>query len=76
MSRIIFFSWLENIGTENNWSIPANFAQYPRYSLYHADELCIGQFYLEMYEKYRKPEMLESVQERTDWIMAHPEIPA
>ncbi|NDV59061.1 glycoside hydrolase family 105 protein [Bacteroides sp. 519] len=64
--------WLMSIGTENNWTIPANFANYPKYSLYHADELCVAQFYLSMYGKYKQPEMLASVRQRADWIMHNP----
>lgn len=64
--------WLMNIGKENKWAVPANFAHYPKYQYYHADELCIGQFYLGMYDKYKKEDMLRSIRERADWIMAHP----
>lgn len=67
-----YFNWLMGIGNENSWSIPANFADYPKYRYYHADELCIAQFYLGMYDKYQKPEMIASVQQRADWIMANP----
>lgn len=63
--------WLMRIGTESNWAIPANFAQHPRYQYYHADELCVGQFYLDMYDKYRSETMLASVRERADWIMSN-----
>lgn len=64
--------WLMKIGTESNWTIPAVFAQYPKYQYYHADELCIGQFYLNMYDKYKSEAMLTSVRERADWIMSNP----
>lgn len=67
-----YFDWLMKIGEENNWSVPANFADYPKYQYYHADELCIGQFYLGMYDRYKRETMLHAVQERADWIMAHP----
>lgn len=39
-----YLDWLMKIGEENEWSVPANFADYPKYQYYHADELCIGQF--------------------------------
>ncbi|NDV83467.1 glycoside hydrolase family 105 protein [Bacteroides sp. 51] len=64
--------WLMKTGTESRWAIPANFAQYPKYQYYHADELCIGQFYLYMYDKYKSETMLTSVRERADWIMSNP----
>lgn len=49
-----YLDWLMKIGEENEWSVPANFADYPKYQYYHADELCIGQFYLGMYDRYKK----------------------
>lgn len=64
--------WLMQIGTESQWTIPANFEAHPKYLYYHADELCVGQFYLDMYAKYKENHMLTSVQERVDWIMSHP----
>ena len=67
-----YLDWLMKIGEENEWSVPANFADYPKYQYYHADELCIGQFYLGMYDRYKKDAMLHAVQERVDWIMNHP----
>ena len=66
------YHWLMNIGEANAWKMPSNFAGYPRYQLYHADELCIGQFYLDMFDVYGERKMLRSVRERTDWIMGHP----
>lgn len=68
----IYYKWLYNIGQTNNWKIPANFRENPRYQLYHADELCVGQFYLNMYDKYKEDKMMNGVKERVDWIMANP----
>lgn len=68
-----YFNWLkDSIGTKNNWQIPANFKNYAKYSLYHADELCIGQFYIDMYRKYGDRKMILSTIERADWIMNNP----
>lgn len=67
-----YSDWLLKIGNENKWAVPANFANYPKYQYYHADELCIGQFYLGMYDRYKKENMLRAIQERADWIMTHP----
>lgn len=67
-----YLNWLMNIGNENNWAVPANFAEYPKYSYYHADELCIGQLYLGMYTLYQKEEMLRPIRQRADWILTHP----
>ncbi len=67
-----YLDWLYNIGNENEWRIPKNFIEHPKYSLYHADELCIGQFYLNMYEMYKENKMLDSTKERVNWIMNNP----
>lgn len=67
-----YYQWLTKIGDDNNWQIPSNFKDIPRYGLYHADELCIGQFYLNMYSVFKKKEMMESALNRANWIMANP----
>jgi rhamnogalacturonyl hydrolase YesR len=66
-----YLDWVKGIGEKNGWKMPANFTN-TRYGIYHADELCIGQMYLAMYDKYRKPEMLAGVKERVDAIIATP----
>lgn len=68
-----YFDWLYNaIGEENNWQIPANFVNYPAIGIYHADELCIGQFYIEMYKRYGEQKMLLPTRQRLDTILADP----
>ena len=65
------YAWLyQDIGEKNQWQIPANFKNYPKYSLYHADELAIAQFYTRMYLKYGEDKMLKATKERLDWIMS------
>lgn len=67
-----YTKWLLDIGNRNYWKIPANFKNYEKYSLYHADELCVGQFYINMYRKYKNPEMIAATKERLNWIMNNP----
>lgn len=67
-----YYKWLSKIGDENNWQIPANFKDMPKYSLYHADEFCIGQFYLNMYSVFGKEKMMAATKRRADWIIANP----
>lgn len=68
-----YYDWLYNdIGEKNNWKIPANFVNYPRYGIYHADELCIGQFYAEMYIKFQQPEIINSTIQRINAIVNDP----
>lgn len=65
----VYKEWLTQIGNLNEWRIPDNFKSYPKYSLYHADELCIAQFYLAMYHEYKDPKMIDETKERVDWII-------
>ena len=66
-----YAEWLLNIGNTNGWKVPDNLKD-TRYGLYHADELCIIQFYQAMYRRYRKPEMLEATRARLDYIIQNP----
>lgn len=40
--------------------------------MYHGDDLCVGQVYLDMYAKYRKKNMLVPTKARLDWILENP----
>ena len=40
--------------------------------MYHADDHCIGQTYLDMYMKYRGKNMLIPTKARIDWVIANP----
>lgn len=70
--KATYHDWLNKIGSENKWEIPANFKNTQRLQLYHADELCIGQFYLGMYDLCKDQALLKSAKERVDWIMNNP----
>ena len=63
-----YAEWLMGIGTAGEWEAPANFKN-SQHGLFHADELCIIQFYENMYRRYRQPEMLTSSRERLDRII-------
>ena len=66
-------NWLyHEIGEKNNWKIPGNFLNYPKYSYYHADELCVAQFYINFYNKQREEKMIASTVARLDSIIANP----
>jgi rhamnogalacturonyl hydrolase YesR len=67
--------WLVDVASVSGWKIPANFLN-NKYRIYHADELCIGQFYLNMFDSYRDGKMLASARERVDQIVNNPPDPA
>lgn len=64
-------NWLEAIGEKNGWCMPENFKN-NGYKLYHADELCIGQLYLGLYDSFKMAKMKNGVQKRLDWIIENP----
>ena len=68
-----YYSWLrDSIGAINDWQIATKFVDHPHYGIYHADELCMGQFYFELYKKYSAPEIILNTKERLDLIMSNP----
>jgi len=67
-----YSDWLLNIGNTAHWKLAANFKDYPRYQLYHADEMCMGQFYLIMFDKYKDSLYISDTKDRADWIINNP----
>lgn len=67
-----FLKWLKGIGEKTSWIMPSNFKNNDHYQLYHADEFCIGQLYLNAYDSYGDPKMLASILERADWVLNNP----
>lgn len=59
-----YFNWLNRLGRRNYWQVDKR--------MYHADDVCVAQTYLLMYNKYKRPEMLVPTQARTEWVMANP----
>ncbi len=57
------FDWLTRIGNRNYWQVG------PR--MYHADDICVAQTYLKMYEKYKKQPMLTPTVARAEWVMSN-----
>jgi len=55
---------LKTFGEQNHWQLGTR--------PYHADDHCVGQMYLALYERYRDPNMIRALTERFDWILAHP----
>ena len=67
-----YIEWIKNTLSYKNWELPSNFADFPKYSQYHADELCIAQTYLYLYELYKDQDMLNGAKQRIDWIINNP----
>jgi rhamnogalacturonyl hydrolase YesR len=67
-----YCQWLSNIGKESNWKLAENFVHIPSYERYHADEFCMGQFYLEIGKLFQDENMIKATQERIDWVLNNP----
>lgn len=59
-----YFDWLMRLGRRNYWQVDKR--------MYHADDICVAQTYLLMYDKYKKPEMLVPARARMEWVMENP----
>lgn len=59
-----YFDFLMDIGRKNNWGF------LPR--VYHADDLCVAQMYIGMYNRYGDKSMIQPTIERLDKLVASP----
>lgn len=59
-----YFAFLNKIFSDQNWQLGNR--------MYHGDDLCVGQVYLDMYARFKKQGMLLPTQARIDWIIANP----
>lgn len=70
------FDWAEASGNKKYFDFMNRF--FSRYywqlgnRMYHGDDLCVGQAYLDMYAKYRKESMMVPTKARLDWILDNP----
>lgn len=58
------YDFVYKIGSENKWNM------WDR--VYHADDICVGQAFIEMYRKYGDQRMLRPALERAYWVATHP----
>lgn len=56
-------TWLRKIFNRMIWQVGPY--------MYHADDICVGQTYLDMYVKHRKETMKIPTQARADWVIAN-----
>lgn len=59
-----YYKWLVRLGSQNYWQVDKR--------MYHADDICISQTYLDLYRKYKREEMLTPTLARTEWVISHP----
>lgn len=56
--------WLNKLFNKLRWQ--------PGPRMYHADDICIGQTYLDMYRKHKKKGMFQPTEARAEWVVNHP----
>jgi rhamnogalacturonyl hydrolase YesR len=64
-----YYGWLREKGDMQHWTY--NQRNKPSFR-YHADDYCIGQMYVELYRKYKQPEMIAPMKAYFDQILANP----
>lgn len=59
-----YMKWLHRIGNRNCWQLGDR--------MYHADDVCVAQTYLDMYAKFKKEVMIVPTKLRLDWVIENP----
>jgi len=59
-----YWNYLRGVGTRLNWGTGTR--------LYHADDLCVGQMYIELYRKYDKKYMIQPTLSKITYITDYP----
>lgn len=59
-----YYKWLLKLGNRNYWQVEKR--------MYHADDICVAQTYLALYDKYKRKEMMIPTQARAEWVISHP----
>ena len=59
-----YYKWLTRLGRRNYWQVD--------HRMYHADDICIAQLYLYLYEKYKQKDMIVPTLARAEWVIANP----
>lgn len=62
----VYFDFLNRIFSGYYWQLGNR--------MYHGDDLCVGQAYLDMYAKFGKKNMMIPTQARIDWILDNPPV--
>lgn len=59
-----YFDWLNKHFNRQYWQVAEQ--------MYHADDICVAQTYLDMYAKYKDEKMLRPILARAEWVVNHP----
>ena len=58
-----YFDWLKQTLDNVSWQMGQR--------MYHADDIFIGQVYIDMYNRFKQEKMIHAVLERTEWQIQH-----
>lgn len=61
-----YYDWLVGMGNHIGWQ--------PEKRMYHADDVCVCQTYLDLYRKYHDKRMFQPTEARLSWVVAHPSL--
>jgi rhamnogalacturonyl hydrolase YesR len=64
-----YYNWLKDIGGKLSWNYYVHENPLRRY---HADDYCVGQFYVELYRKYHDKNMIKPMKAYLDQILKDP----
>lgn len=59
-----YFDFLMNQGKKNNWNVNKR--------IYHADDICVAQMYIELFKKFGNRQILVPTIDRLDYVVEHP----
>lgn len=59
-----YFNWLKKVFNRQSWQVADR--------MYHADDVCVSQTYIDMYNKYKEEKMINPTWARIDWVISHP----
>lgn len=59
-----YYDWLKKVFNRQHWQVADR--------MYHADDVCVAQTYIDMYGKYKEEKMLLPTLARIDWVINNP----
>ena len=60
----LYFDWMKKVFNRQHWQVADR--------MYHADDVCVSQTYIDMYDKYKEDKMLLPTLARIDWVVNNP----
>ena len=59
-----YFDWMKKVFNRQHWQVADR--------MYHADDVCVSQTYIDMYGKYKEDKILLPTLARIDWVVNNP----